>query len=99
LELDDLFGKDPDVAKRIIQDWREEAWHEYLRCFDLMMRLEKKEYGKHSFFYRIEKGMLADDPELGLLPDEPSPAAAEACPLSSMQQPTPETDADLLYDI
>jgi hypothetical protein len=99
LELDDLFGKDPDVAKRIIQDWQEEAWHEYLRCFDLMMRLEKKEYGKHSFFYRIEKGMLTDDSELGLLPDESFPTTAETSLLPSMQQPTPETDADLLYDI
>ncbi|KAJ5963048.1 hypothetical protein N7481_001458 [Penicillium waksmanii] len=92
MELDDLFGKDPEVARAMVRDWREEAWYEYLRCFELTKRLEKKEYGKNSFFYRIEKGMLVDDQELGLLPDEPVHAPAESQPLSSMQQPTPEAE-------
>ncbi|KAJ5413656.1 hypothetical protein N7509_000283 [Penicillium cosmopolitanum] len=95
MELDDLFGKDPEVAKRIVRDWQEEAWYEYLRCFELTKRLEKKEYGKHSFFSRIEKGMLVDDPELGLLPDGPTSVDAELQTLSNMQQPTPEAEVGL----
>lgn len=77
------------------QALRSEAWYEYLRCFELAKRLEKREYGKNSFFYRIENGMLVDDPELGLLPDEKVHASVENEVTVSVQPPTPEAEADL----
>ncbi|KAJ5408195.1 hypothetical protein N7509_002078 [Penicillium cosmopolitanum] len=92
LELDELFGEDAEIAKEIIRDWLAEAWYEYLRCFELTKRLEKREYGKKSFFYRIENGMLVDDPELELLPDEMVHASVES-ELLSVQFPAPEAEA------
>jgi hypothetical protein len=59
--------------------------------------LEKKEYSKHSFFSRIEKGILVDDSELGLLSDGSTSVDAKLQALSNIQQPTPEAEVGLSY--
>lgn len=49
-----LFGLDENVAWKYIQDWRENAFTQYVAAFDRMVETEKVTYGENSFFNRVE---------------------------------------------
>lgn len=68
LELDRLFGKDEKIAHDIIRQWRKNATIEYVNCFQRMRYLERTEFGKESYFHRVDKEMLPTDNEEYLYP-------------------------------
>lgn len=49
-----LFGSDESVAWKYIQDWRENAFAQYVTAFDRMVEAEKVTYGENSYFNRVE---------------------------------------------
>lgn len=68
LELDRLFGKDEKIAHGLISQWRRSAAIEYVNCFRRMEYLERTEFGKESYFHRVDKEMLPTNNEEYLYP-------------------------------
>lgn len=61
-ELDTLFGEDEQSAAIYIALWRAEAQQTYARLFREVVKMEKKAFGKDSFFRRKELGLTVDPP-------------------------------------